>query len=457
MASAANRHSDFEIASFHTPGHKGRALSPGLAQLQQRFLRRDLTELPGLDDLTSPDSVIAQIESRAAVLWGAQASLLSLSGASAGLVASIVAAARSGRKSVALPRNVHRSVVNGLILSGLNPIWYEPTWDSQWNLWGHVSPQSIELSLQNANISDCAALVLVSPTYAGATSDVQMIAERCKRAGVTLIVDEAHGAHQFPLAGMAPCAVPFADVTVQSLHKTLSAFTQTGLVHVSPHSALGLNDIRSAMNLVHSSSPSYPLMISIEETVTLLERPEGMCFLANLKMLSEQLCDRVAAVGGFEIYKSHHGTDPAHVLIRHQSASADELDAHLRMQRVFSEALLGEGLLLMLGIGSAQSDVDALVHALETFEPQSIKGDCAQDVSNPHVYARPAEIEQVLSPREAFFLPSEMVAVQDAVGRIAHECVAPCPPGIPLTIPGQRVHPEVMNVESLRCLRVVKQ
>lgn len=449
LASAVSRHSEFEIASFHTPGHKGRALSPGLAQLQERFLRRDLTELAGLDDLTSPESVIAQLETRAAVRWGASKSLISLAGASAGLIASIVAAARSGRNKIVLPRNAHRSVVNGLILSGLEPIWYEPTWDPDWNLWGHVTPQSIEILLQSSDIDDCAAILLVSPTYAGAISDTASIARLCRKVGVTLIVDEAHGAHLITEAGMPLSAVSHADVTVQSLHKTLSAFTQTGVVHVSKASRLPLDEIRTAMNLVHSSSPSYPLMISIEETVALLERPEGMCLLGNVRLLAAQLRERLKETGAFEVYNSHFGNDPAHILFRPKFGEADTINAFLQERRIFAEALLGSGLLLMLGIGSAQADVDALFDALRQYS--EISGE--RNV----LHSRPAEVEQVLSPREAFFLPSEVVPIQDAVGRIAHECVAPCPPGIPLTIPGQRVHPEVMNVECLRCLRVVKQ
>jgi arginine/lysine/ornithine decarboxylase len=458
LSTAVTRHCDFELASFHTPGHKGRPVCEGFSQLQDRLLRRDLTELPGLDDLTAPRGVIAQIEDRAARLWGSQAALLSVAGASAGLMATMVAlAASDSRRKVLLPRNVHRSVVHGLILSGLMPVWYEPIWDCQWQLWGHVSVQSVENLLKRDDINECCALLLVSPTYAGAMSDVQSMADRCRRTGIALVVDEAHGAHL--LAGMfsPSSAAAYADVTVQSLHKTLSGLTQTGLVHVGAGGRVHLDDVRAAMALVSSSSPSYPLMQSIDETVSLMESVRGGNLLKELKRLEEQLIERVLSLGCFQVYRSHFASDAAHVLIRSSAVSAEMLYQYLQQHRVFPETVYGSGVLLMLGIGSTDADVDVLTEVLKRFRHDVETGSLpAAEAVPTTVPERFSEIEQVLTPRQAFFMPSEMVPIREAIGRIAHECVAPCPPGVPICIPGQRVHQEVMDIESLRDLSVVK-
>jgi lysine decarboxylase len=206
------------------------------------------------------------------------------------------------------------------------------------------------------------------------------------------------------------------------------------------------------MNLIHSSSPSYPLMISIEESIALLEQAGGVTLIERMKSLSDSLIDRLERLKGYEVYSSHFATDPAHILLRSTTASAENLAQYLQEERIFPEALLGSGVLLMLGVGSDEGDVDILLDALQRFALATAQ----QNHSNPH-QPKPSEFEQVLSPRQAFFMPSDVVPVAEAIGRISHECVAPCPPGIPVTVPGQRVHPEVMNVESLRSIRVVKQ
>ena len=456
LHASLERHANFELASFHMPGHKGRVLSSGFARLEKHLIRQDLTELPGLDDLTKPQSAIAQIEARAAALWGGDQTLISVGGASAGLIAALLAvAATDARKKIFVPRNAHRSIINGLILSGLAPVWYEPVWDWQWSVWGGVAPRTVENLLSSHDAKECAAIVVVSPTYAGAISDVQSIASACRHAGLTLIVDQAHGAHLLAGCAMPPSAVPFADVAVHSLHKTLAGLTQTGLVHVRRSGRVPASALRAALSLVHSSSPSYPLMISIEETISLLEREEGKEMVASIDRLNRSIVRNAESIGSFDVYKTHFGTDPCHILLRSRTGCTDDFQQFLMDKGIFPEAMLGSGVLLMLGIGSQMQDVTALIEAMKEFDPQWRGQACVRtDSAGPAPFV---DLEQVLTPREAFFMPSEVVPIQEAIGRIAQECVAPCPPGIPLSVPGQRVHREVMNVESLRSLRVVQE
>jgi arginine/lysine/ornithine decarboxylase len=455
LSATVERHAAFEVASFHTPGHKGRILTSGFQKLSERLLPFDLTELPGLDDLSAPTGVIAQLEARAANLWGSQTTLLSMGGASAGLAAALLAlAANDQRRKVLVPRNAHRSIINGLILSGLEPVWFEPVWDPHWGVWGAVSPTYVDKLLARDDANQFAALFIVSPTYAGALSDVKAIAKRCRSASIALVSDEAHGAHFLPAFGVPSPAVQHADITVHSLHKTLCGLTQTGLVHVHPDSRITPAQLRAALNLIGSSSPSYPLMLSIEQTIAFLETAEGAGRLCALKELCQSLSARIEQLGTIQIYRAHGGNDPAHILIRPASGSAEVLQQALQQKRIFAEALLGKGVLLLAGIGSQVEDADALVSVLQRFECPPDNGLAGQIGAQPAPFAGD---DQVMTPRQAFLMPSEVVPIEQAVGRIAHECVAPCPPGIPLAIPGQRIHPEVMNIESLRSLRVVKE
>ena len=423
LLAAVKSHSERELASFHTPGHKSRELTDVFSHLQASLFSNDLTELDGLDDLTDPKSALAQIEERAARLWQAGESLISLGGASAGLAASLIAIAASDtRKKVLVPRNAHRSVVNGLILSGLEPQWYEPEWDSDWGVFGAVSEATIENHLRNDTQRELAAIVLVSPTYAGTLSDIGTIAHLARSANLTLVVDEAHGAHLLPDCDMPLSAVPHADITVHSLHKTLGGLTQTGMIHLRQGGRLDRSCLRAALSLIHSSSPSYPLMLSIEHCIDLLERSEGKQMISALNQHRDTIWQSLTEIGGFEIYRSPSGTDPAHVLIRSLTQTSDELHQFLSSRGIFAEARLGDGLLLMLGIGSRIVDIDLLATALCGLSAVSL-----EQPRQKRRWQMPPTPEQFLPPRRSFFMPSQMVPAPQAAGRISQACIAPCP------------------------------
>jgi arginine decarboxylase len=451
LGSAIQRHLKFEKASFHTPGHKGRELIKG----QESVLQADLTELPGLDELSNPEGVLLDLEKRAAKLWGSAGSVISVNGASAGIIAAMLTLT-SERKKFLVPRNAHRSVINAMVIGGIEPIWYEPVWDARWGTWGAVSPVAARQILSTCKASDVAGMLVVSPTYTGAVSDIASIADSCHFRDIPLLVDEAHGAHFLPDACAPSSAVTCgADLTVHSLHKTLCGLTQTGMIHIgeSPVFKIDIDLLRAQLNLVQSSSPSYPLLLSIEQTIGLLETT-GKNLLAHLPHLRGRLEDSLTECNRFEIFNSRFETDPLHIFIAAKGARAEDLYDFCVEHGVFPEAMLGRGVLFLMGIGTITEDVADLAKVLvdfHTHNPES--GSLGDDQGVWHF----TEIEQVISPRQAFMSPSQMVPVHEAVGRIAAECVAPCPPGIPVCVPGQRIHPEVMNLTSVKNLRVVRE
>lgn len=448
------RHAGCEVASFHTPGHKGRIRAGGSSLLGDFPWHADLTELPGLDDLSCPQGVLADLEARAADLWRVPASLISVNGASAGLAASMLSLGRRGT-CVAVPRNAHRSVIHGLILSGLFPVWYEPVWDDEFGLWGGLSTTAAERLLDRHG-KGLAGLVVVSPTYAGALSEVEGIAELCRDRAVPLVVDEAHGAHFLPGSQMPSTAAGHADIVVHSLHKTLPALTQSGLIHIGHHSLISTDEMRQALRLLQSSSPSYLLMASIEQALTELENSgEGV---NRLLEWSDCVADAVVRLPALSLYRPGSGIDPAHILIGCGKGQAEDLYEFLCERGIFPETVLGRGVLFMLGIGTTFADVELLCDTLAHFA-----GDATGDLkpldsafSAPRITAvRPPAAEQVLSPRQAFFMPSNVVPAAQAVGMISAETLAPCPPGIPLLVAGQRVPEQILECASLQTIKVV--
>lgn len=422
FANSVKDHLKREVASFHTPGHKNNseiALPPAL--------NLDLTELPGLDELARPASVLQDLEKRICDFYSSAQSIISVNGASAGLIAAIMAAKQRkglGNHKIILPLNCHRAAIHALILGGLTPVFYKPNWNEEWGIFTHVPVENLESVLDKEDANDIAAVMIVSPSYSGDVSDIRSIARLCHDKKIPLIADEAHGAHLFKTSS----TLSGADITVQSWHKTLAALTQTGMVHVSSTSLIDAEDVRLHMRLISTSSPSYLFLTSIDHTVSQLETAGASLVerVSNLTQIVRHYFEKREREG-LSVWRGSYRTDPWHMLVR-----PARLKNYLEAHGVFPETHLGTGCLLMFGVGSIADHVDSLLAALETFKIKN------EDVPPASIKA-PVIPEQVFSPRDALFMPLEMVPASQSVGRIAAECIAPCPPGFPLCVPGARI------------------
>lgn len=448
-----------EKASFHMPGHKGGCdfYSPdgrekALSSISVYGI--DTTELSGLDDLTCPVSSIKSLESGIAEAYGAEESFVTLGGASHGLLAAMLSVASPG-KFVLVPRNTHRSVVNGLVLSGMDLVWYDPVFEAEWGIWGEVDLSAIEAGMADLDMSACAAMVLVSPTYGGAVSDVGAIQSllRSSSLSVPLIVDEAHGAHFLPGigSGLPVSAVALgADLVVHSLHKSMPGLTQTGVVHRPRGSLVKGDSIKAALRLVTSSSPSYPMLVSMEIVSGLARQEE---FLSGLKSLVEELTklrERIKNLPEMALYEPRGGIDPLHILFKSKFVSGNQLVDLLESKGVFIEGSIGKGCLALAGVGTRIEDLEVLEEALMSVS--ELSGEAVEEEIR-----EPVRLKQVMNPREAYFSECEIVDYDAAVGRVAAECVSPCPPGIPVLSPGSMVPPGLESSESVvRSVRVVK-
>jgi arginine/lysine/ornithine decarboxylase len=476
LTSAIEKHLSAEIASFHMPGHKGRFTGEDTLFRGGALWQWDVTELPGLDELSQPKGVLADLEARAARLWKSKHALISVNGASAGIVAAMLALVRfqntdhewpyAGgqnemrvvRNKILIPRNSHRAVVNGLVLSGMYPIWYEPTWNERWQVWEAVAPSVIAPIIEKHKY-ELAGVLVVSPTYGGAVSDIAAVAQKCRAHNLPLIVDEAHGAHFLPGSVMPQSAIGLgADIVVHSLHKTAPALTQTGMVHVATDSRVPAHEIRAALNMLQSSSPSYLLMASIEQAIMEMEGDHGIARLAELVALGNQIHTAVAKLPGLAIYESAFANDPLRFLISAKNATAREFAEFIDAWGIWPETILGNGVLFMMGTHTTDTDIDCLKSALSDFTNTVILSD-AKDPSSaanssPEKYL---PLEQVISPRKAFMSQSEVIPLSKAVGRIAAETIAPCPPGIPVVVAGQRISQELSARISLTSVRVLTE
>ncbi|NEP19122.1 MAG: aminotransferase class I/II-fold pyridoxal phosphate-dependent enzyme, partial [Leptolyngbya sp. SIO4C1] len=249
-------------AAFYTPGHKrGQGISAlHRAVFGSDIFRADLPELPELDTLFAPEAAIQQAQQLAAEAFGAEHTYFLANGSSCGIEAAILAVCNPGDKLI-LPRNVHRSAISGLILSGAVPIFVMPDYSDRWQSLG-VSAHAIAAALRQH--PDAKAVFVVSPTYQGICSDIGAIAALAHQHRLPLLVDEAHGPHfafhpELPM----PALQAGADLVIQSTHKVLAAFTQAAMLHLQGER---IDQVRlcQALQLTQSTSPSYLLLASLD-------------------------------------------------------------------------------------------------------------------------------------------------------------------------------------------------
>jgi arginine/lysine/ornithine decarboxylase len=450
---ALKHHVIQNYAGFHFPGHSGgagllRAFPDG-----REFLRFDLTELPGLDDLHAPAGPIARAQELAAALYGADRTFFLVNGSTAGVQALLLAATAPGEK-VLVPRNAHRAVIGGLVLSGADPVYVTPPYDSDWGFCRPSRPADLRAALRAH--PGVRAVLLTHPDYYGQAAVDAETAAVLKESGALFLADEAHGAHlPFHAAMPAPALGLGAASAAQSLHKLGGALTQASLLHLK---GTGLSPARvgRALALLQTSSPSYLLMASLDLARRQLA-VSGERLLGRAVELAGRLRRGLAALGGVEVFDAGPGrADPTKVPVstRGLGLSGYQAAAWLRERHAVQvEAAGRDHLLFVVGLGTRAPDVARALSAFRALVREHLSSGLRPPVSGfrpltsglrpPFWPVPPAQ--KVLTPRESWFLPARAVPLREASGLVAAETVSLCPPGIPIVFPGEKLTPEVLE------------
>lgn len=437
---------------FHVPGHGGGGGAPEdlLAVAGEGVFAIDATELPGLDDLNSPAGVIAGAQELAARAFGADRSFFSVNGTTLGLQALMLALGRPGGK-VILPRNCHRSVVGGLVLSGLDPVFISPAIVPDFNFAAGVPSRELERAVRD-NPGACAVLC-IHPTYYGAAGDLKKIAGLAHAAGMPLIADEAHGTHLYFHPGFPPGALMAgADAAVQSMHKTGGALTQSSLIHLKGPFVDG-DRLFSAVKILQTSSPSYVLMASLDAARRRLAL-QGRELLQGVLEAAAGLRDSLAGIRGIKVFGPEHldgdgvfDYDPARMVINVRRLGLDGFRAAawiLRHHGIYVEMADCGNIVLVLGLGISREDCRRMAAALRDLAEREGRKSGPAGAGPVDVPAPKA----VMKIRDAWFAPSRPVKLEQAAGRVCAEWVAVCPPGIPVLIPGEEVSGDAVNYLS---------
>ena len=444
---------------FHVPAHTGNSFGTGellekslAVGLQPMLLQHDLSELEGLDVLSIPEGVIAESQALTALRCGVFQTFYLINGASVGLHAALMTAFQPN-DIVLMPRNVHRAVTAAMVITGIRPAWFMPTWEKDWGIWGAVTTDQLEdLFLQYPTAK---GVVLTSPTYEGIVSDVKAIAQWCQTKGLRLIVDEAHGSLFGHLPVSPPSATQFqgVDAVIQSFHKTAGSLTQSAVLHMPHGSSLSVLRVQATLNHLQSTSPNYLLLASLDLSSAWLASIAGQAQRQSLWRNIKAMRERIHGMSAFNLLETpiSGGTlDKLRFYLRHAYIKGQDWADEMEQSHGISYELANDYGVLFLGqIGHSPSDFVALMQGLQAFaklHPKHLHP-CHQGQETSFFEAVPLpilpKVMADLSPREAFFSCSECFGIDERLlGRVSGETVVSCPPGIPVLLSGERIQAE---------------
>ena len=487
-----------DMYPFHMPGHKRRTgpedsfMNSCVDSFTNPFAV-DITEIEGFDNLHHPEGILRDSMKWAADVYGADQTYYMINGSTGGILAAVCGSVPRGGR-ILVSRNCHKSVYHGICLNQLKTSYVYPQEIEGLGIQGGITAEDVDRMLNR--YMDTQAVLIVCPTYDGIVSDIEAIARIVHRAGLPLIVDEAHGAH-FRYDAMFPVSALDlgADVVIQSVHKTLPSLTQTALLHIKCNRPDGgcyadRERIDRYIHMVQSSSPSYVLMASIENSIYQMEQTDMAPYGKQLHKLRRRLGQmrhlRLADTGLIgqagirdldisKIVVSTRGTClyPAEDgLTRFTGAQLDDIlrrEYHLEMEMCGADYVTAITTVMDSGEGLERLG-DALTRIDSQLTDAGYKPD-GRSGNQKSVYSM--RCDTAMSMGEAMEEKMASVGLEDSAGCISGEFVYIYPPGIPIVAPGEWISRPILEVileyrdkglpvqgpadQSLRTIRVVQK
>lgn len=442
---AMREHRLNRVVPFDVPGHKGGRGNKTLTEfLGENCLKNDVNSMKPLDNLCHPVSVIKRAQELAADAFGAENSIFIVNGATGAVQAMIMSLCKAGDKII-LPRNVHRSAINALVVCGAVPVYVNPGVNGKLGIPLGMTPEEVERAVI-AN-PDAKAVLVNNPTYYGICSDLKKIVEIAHGHGLKVLCDEAHGTHFYfgeglPVSGMAAGA----DMSAVSVHKTGGSLTQSALLLLGE----GINPdyVRQVINLTQTTSASYLLMASLDlarqnlalngrefyaKTVEYVGYARGEINAAGgYYAFGRELCDG-GAFFDFDLTKlSVHTRAMGLAGIEVYDLLRDEYGIQIEFGDI------GNILAIITG-GDRTLEIERLLSALS--EIKRLYGRSPAGLYD-HEYINPTVD---MPPQAAFYAEREVLPIEKTAGRVCSEFVMCYPPGIPILAPGERITADILD------------
>ena len=433
------------VVPFDVPGHKRGRGNPELVELLgEKCVSLDVNSMKPLDNLGHPVSVIRRAEELTADAFGAAHAFLMVNGTTSSVQSMILSVCKAGDKII-LPRNIHKSVINALVLCGAVPVYVEAKVNPRIGIALGVEVEEMR-RVMDAN-PDAKAVFINNPTYYGICSNLKKITEMAHERGMKVLVDEAHGTHLYfgenlPVSGMAAGA----DLAAVSMHKSGGSLTQSSILLCGPDMDAGY--VRQIINLTQTTSASYLLLSSLDISRRNLAL-RGKESFAKVVRMAEYARNEINEIGGYYAYgkdlvdgDSVYDYDVTKLSVYTQGIGLTGIEVYDILRDEYDIQIeFGDigNILAYISIGDRIQDIERLVGALEdigrSYEKDSSTLYCG-DFIQP---------EGVCTPQEAFYADKRQIPIRETAGAICAELVMCYPPGIPILTPGERITGEIIE------------
>ena len=395
---------------FHMPGHKRNA------KFNIPSSEIDITEIDGFDNLHSPDGVIKELEEELAKLYNTEKSIISVNGTSCCILSAICAVCDYG-DTILIARNCHKSVYNACFIKKLSVEYIEPEYIEEIGTYGKITQEAVDKALNR--FENARAVVITSPTYEGVTSEI--------KADVPVIIDSAHGAHfgfhrDFPV-------LPYGDIVINSLHKTLPALTQTAVIHIN--NPKYFEKVKMYMDIFETSSPSYVLMSSIDTCIEFLRKCEN-----DFDAFSKRLDKFYSQVNELENIKAFEADDKSRLVIYADNMSGTSLYSYLQENGIEAEGATLNYVILISSVCDSDEGFGLLIKALK--KADKVKSHFERFSTSYTLPKKKYNIYEVNSFEKTELLKAE--------GKVSAQYIYAYPPGVPIIVPGEVISRDIIDL-----------
>ena len=442
---ALERFRRMRVVPFDVPGHKHGRGNPELVELLgSRCVSIDVNSMKPLDNLCHPVSVIREAEQLAAEAFGAAGAFLMVGGTTSAVQSMILACCKKGDKII-LPRNVHRSAINALVLCGATPVYVNPEVDGALGISLGMRLAAVEEAIRSN--PDAAAVFVNNPTYYGICSNLKEIVRIAHSYGMKVLVDEAHGTHfyfgdDFPATAMEAGA----DMSSVSMHKSGGSLTQSSILLIGENMQPGY--VRQIINLTQTTSASYLLLSSLDISRRNLAL-RGRESFARVTELAAYAREEINGIGDYYAFgrelinrDSIYDFDPTKLSVHTLDIGLAGIEVYDILRDEYDIQIeFGDigNMLAYLSIGDRRQEVERLVSALADIRRRYKKdktGMLTREYLSPKV---------VMTPQDSFYSEKESLPVKKTEGKICGEFVMCYPPGIPILAPGEEITPQIIE------------
>ncbi len=441
---ALEKYKSMRVVPFDVPGHKrGRGNKELTDFLGEQCMTVDVNSMKPLDNLCHPVSVIKEAEELAADAFGAKHAFFMINGTTSAVQSMVLTACKKGEKII-MPRNVHRSAINALVISGAIPVYVNPGVNKELGIPLGMSLEDVKKAIRSN--PDAKAILVNNPTYYGICSPLKDIVELAHAHGMLALVDEAHGTHFYFNDKLPASAMSVgADMAAVSMHKTGGSLTQSSFLLINNNVSEGY--VRQIINLTQTTSGSYLLMSSLDISRKNLAI-HGKEIFDRVVDMATYARDEINKIGGFYAYGKElidndtvYDFDVTKLSVHTRSVGLAGIEVYDILRDDYDIQIeFGDigNILAIISVGDKPLAIERLISSMS-----EIKRLYSKDKTGmfDHEYINPLV---AMSPQEAFYAPKISVPIEKSYGKICSEFVMCYPPGIPILAPGEYITKDIL-------------